>query len=179
MMLEEKIQEDLKIALKEKKELNLSVLRMLNAVMINKEKEKRYKITRQIYSSENLAGQGKEKIEILEKDLQEKSQLSDNEIIEIIFSEIKKKKDALLLFEKGERWDLVEKEKKELEVLEKYLPEQLSEEELRKLIKEAIEKTGVKELKETGKVMAELMPKVKGKVEGSKISQIIKELLSF
>jgi len=62
--------------------------------------------------------------------------------------------------------------------LQKYLPEQLSSEDLKKLVEESIAKTGAKEIKETGKIMADLMPKVKGKAEGSEISKVIKEILS-
>ena len=64
------------------------------------------------------------------------------------------------------------------EILKKYLPEQLSQEELRKLVLESINKTGAVEIKDTGKIMQDLMPKVKGKADGSEISKIIKELLS-
>ncbi len=163
-MLKEQIREDLNSALKEKKELEVSVLRMLNAAIVNREKEKRYKTS-------------KEKPELTEKDLEKESWLIDGEILDVISSEIKKRKEALLLFEKGKRQDLVEKEKKEIEILKKYLPEQISEEELKKLAKEVIEKVGATEPKDMGKVMAELMPKVKGRAEGSLVSKIVKELL--
>jgi len=163
--LKQKIQQNLIQAVKNKEELKSSVLRMLLAVILNKEKEKRYKLTRQNFSSKNLSGQDKE------------SQLIDEEIIKIVFSEIKKRKEAILGYEKGERKELAEKEKKELEILKEYLPEQLSEEEIKKLVKEVIEKTGASEIKDIGKVMAELMPKVKGKADGSIVSKIAKELL--
>jgi uncharacterized protein YqeY len=165
MELKQKIQEDLKSALREKKELELSVLRMLNAAIINKEKEKRYKIV-------------KEGPELAEPELEKQSQLVEEEVLEVISSEIKKRKEAILLFEKGERQELAEKEKREIGILQNYLPEQLPEEELRKLVKEAIEKTGAKEMKDMGKIMAELMPKVKGKADGSLVSKIVKELLT-
>ena len=155
---------ELNSALKEKKELEVSVLRLLLSAIFNKEKEKRYKISR-----------GKPEAE--EKELEKESQLTDEEIIEVVSSEIKKNKEAIIEFEKGKREDLVEKEKKAIEVWQKYLPEQLAKEEIKKLVKEAIEKTGAKELKDMGKVMAELMPKVKGKAEGSQVSKIVKELL--
>ena len=73
---------------------------------------------------------------------------------------------------------MADKEKKEIEILKKYLPEQLSEEELRKIIAESIKKTGAREIKDMGKIMADLMPKVKGKADNSEIAKIIKELLS-
>jgi uncharacterized protein YqeY len=73
---------------------------------------------------------------------------------------------------------LAEKEKKEIEVLKKYLPEQLSGEEIKKIAEEAIKKTEAKEMKDMGKVMAELMPQVKGRADGATVSKIVKELLS-
>jgi len=164
MSLKEKINQELITALKEKKEIELSTLRMLNAAILNKEKEKRNKLS-------------KEKLN--EKELQNKSQLTDEEIIEVIFSETKKRKEAILEYEKGNRKDLSEKEKKEIEVLKKYLPEQLSEEELKKLVKETIEKTGASSLKDMGKIMAELVPKIKGRAEGGLISKIVKDFLSL
>ena len=154
MDLKEKIKQNLNAALKEKRTLEVLVLRQLLAAILNKEKEKRFK--------------AKE-----EKDIQ----LTDEEVIEVISSEAKKRRESIVEFGKGKRQDLVEKEKKELEILEKYLPEQLPEEEIRKLIKEVIEKTDAKEIKDMGKVMAELMPKVRGKTDGSLVSRIVKELL--
>ena len=185
-MLKEKIQEDFKKALKEKRELEISTLRMLNAAILNREKEKRYKLS-------------KEKPDLKEKDLEKESQLTDEEILEAISSEVKKRKEAILAFsayakgygglavapktgaEAGRKEkieSLIEKEKKEMEILMKYLPEQLSEEEIKKLAKETIEKIGAESLKDLGKAMGHLMPKVKGKAEGSAISKIVKELLS-
>lgn len=161
IMLKEKIQQELKEAQLKREESLISVLRMLNAAIHNREIEKRTKLS---------------KSEPLEK-LAELSELTDEEIIEVISSEAKKRREAILEFEKGARQDLVEKEKKELEVLQKYLPTQLSEEELRRLIKEAIEKTGASESKNIGKVMAELMPKIKGKADGGLVSKMVKELL--
>ncbi len=165
MTLKEKIFNQLNQSLKEGEKNTTSVLRLLSAVMVNKEKEKRYKLS-------------KEKPELKEAELTEGSQLTDEELIEIISSEIKKRKEAFSEFEKGKRMDLAEKEKKEIEILKKYLPEQLSEKELRELAKKAIAKTGATEPKDMGKVMAELMPKVKGKAEGGEISKIVKEILT-
>jgi len=161
MSLKEKIEEDLKRAMKEKKEREVSVLRLLKNAIFLKEKEKRYKIFNQ-------------KKGISEKKLEKESQLSEEEIIEVISGEIKKRKEAILEFEKGKREDLVKKEKEEVEILKKYLPEQLSEEEIKKLAKEIIEKVGP----DFGKIMKEIMPRVKGRAEGALVSKIVKELLS-
>jgi len=165
MDLKEKIITDLKNALKEKKELEVSVLRMLLAAILNKEKEKRAKLA-------------KEEEGLKEEELAKKSQLTDEEVLEVVSSEAKKRKEAIEGFKQGEREDLVKKEEAELEILKKYLPEQLSEEEIKKLAQEAIEKVGATSLKDIGKVMAELMPKVQGKAEGGLVSKIVKELLS-
>ena len=164
MNLKEKTKEDLKTALKEGKEIEVSTLRLLLSAIFNKEKEKRYKLSKQ-------------KPEFEEKDLEKESQLVDEEVIEVISSEIKKRKESILEFGKGQRQDLVEKETKEKEILEKYLPEQLPEEKVKKLVQEAIAKTGAKEIKDMGKVIQEVMPKVKGKADGSLVSRIVKDLL--
>ena len=164
MTLKEKIREDFKKFLKEKKEVEVSTLRMLNAAIFNREKEKRYKLSQ-------------EKPELKEKDLEKESQLIKEEVLQVIFSEIKKRKESILLFEKGKREDLAKKEKKEMEVLKNYLPKQLSEEEIKKMAKKAIKEVGAESLKDLGKVMSKLMPKVKGKAEGSLVSKIVKELL--
>jgi len=163
--LKKKIQNALTKAVKESDEVSRSTLRMLSAAILNKEKEKRYKIS-------------KGEPELNEEELVKKSNLTDEEVIEVISSEAKKRKESILEFEKGKREDLIKKEKAELEVLEKYLPEQLSEEEIKKIIKEAIDKVGAKEIKDMGRVMAEIMPKVKGRADGSRVSKIVKELLS-
>jgi len=172
--LKAKIQEDLKAALKEGREAELSVLRMLMAAASSRETEKRTKLW-------------KAKPDLATKDLEKESQLTDEELLGVISSEIKKRREALLLFEKGKREDLAKKEKAEMEILERYLPEQLPEEEIRELVKEAVaayraslapperEKVGMKDM---GKIMAELMPKVKGKADGSVVSNIAKEILN-
>ena len=128
---------------------------MLLASIITKEKEKKYK--------EKLEGDAK---------------LLDEEIIEVVSSEIKKRKDAIALYIQGKRPELAEREQKEIDILKKYLPEQLSADELRKLVEESIAKTGASEIKDMGKVMADLNPKIKGKSDGGEVSKIVKELLA-
>jgi len=154
-MLKQRLQKDLNEALKKGDEISRSTLRMLLAAILNREKEKKYK--------EKLEGE---------------PELTDQEIIEVIASEAKKRKEAIYEFNRGKREDLVKKEKAEMEVLQRYLPEQLPEEEIRKLVKEAIEEVGVKEIKDMGKVMAVLMPKIKGRADGSEVNKIVKELLT-
>jgi len=163
-MLKETIFQNLNSAVKEKRVLEVSVLRQLLAVFLNKEKEKRFKLS-------------KEKPDISVSDLEKESVLNDEEAVKSISSEAKKRKESITEFEKGGRKDLVEKEKKELEILEKYLPKQLEEDEIKQLVKQAIEKTGTKSIKEIGKVMAELMPQIKGKADGGLVNKIVRELL--
>lgn len=151
--------------MRDRQEDGVSVLRMALGAILNKEKEKRAKIARE---HSELAAQALEK----------ESQLTDEEIIEVLSSETKKRKESISEFKRGGRQDLVEKEKKELEILQGYLPEQLSEEELRKLVKEVINKVGAEQIKDMGKVMAELMPKLKGRADGNVVSTIVKEFLS-
>jgi uncharacterized protein YqeY len=161
-MLKEKIEKDFKEALLKRNEREISTLRMLKAAILEQEKEKRYK---------------KSQEKGTEADLEKESALSDEEIIKLILREIKKRKEAILEFEKGKRKDLVEKEAQEIEILKRYLPEMLSEEEIKKMAKETIEKIRAKNIKDMGRVMKELMPKIQGKAEPSLVSQIVKSLL--
>jgi uncharacterized protein YqeY len=154
-MLKEQIKADSIKAQKSGDSFVLSVLRMLLAAVLTKEKDKRYKMK-------------------LEKD----AELTDEEIIETISSEIKKRKDAIVLYIQGKRPELADKEQKEIDVLKKYLPEQLSEDQIKILVQESVNKTGAKEMKDMGKVMADLNPKIKGKADGGTVSKIVKELLS-
>ena|SRR3989338_5702129 len=164
MSIKTKIEEDFKIALRNQEELTLSTLRLLKAVTLNKEKEKRYKIV-------------KTEKDIKEKDLVEKSELIDEEIIDLIFSEMKKRKEAIVLYRQGKREELAEKEENEIDILKKYLPEQISGAEIENLAKEAIKNTGAKSISDMGKMMKELMPKLKGKAEPQTITAIIKKLI--
>jgi uncharacterized protein YqeY len=161
-MLKEKIEKDFKEALLKRNEREISTLRMLKAAILEQEKEKRYK---------------KSQEKRTEADLEKESALSDEEIIKLILREIKKRKEAILEFEKGKRKDLVEKETQEIEILKRYLPEMLSEEEIKKMAKETIEKIRAKNIKDMGRVMKELIPKIQGKAEPSLVSQIVKNLL--
>ncbi len=165
MALKQQIQNDLNKAVLGKEELKSSVFRLLLSAINNKETEKRTKIW-------------KDKPKALVEDLEKESKLTDEEIINVISSEIKKRRESIELFEKGGKRELVDKEKKEAAILQEYLPEQMSEADLRKLVKSAITKVGAKTQKDMGKVMQELMPKTKGKADGSLISKVVKELLT-
>lgn len=165
MSLKTKIQADLKKSLQEKNALRCSVLRMLKAAILNKEKEKRAKLSK----SGNPLTDGKK--------LEELSKLTDEEIIEAVKSEAKKRKDSIYQYEKGNRPDLAEQEKKELTVLTEYLPEQISEGEIRKIAKETILKTGAKSPQDIGRVMGVLMSQIKSKADGGLVSKIVEEEL--
>ena len=164
-MLKEKIEIDFKKALKEKKGTEVSVLRMLKAEIFNREKEKRYSIV-------------KEKPNLSNEEMAKEGSLEKEEVLKIILSRIKKSRESITEFEKGNRGDLAKKEKEEIKILTRYLPEQLSEEEIKKMAKEIIKEIEAKDIKDMGKVMSELMPKIKGRAEGSLISRIIKDLLT-
>ncbi|MDH4129309.1 MAG: GatB/YqeY domain-containing protein [Spirochaetota bacterium] len=162
MILKEKISSDLKEALKEKDELRVSVLRMVSAAITNREIEKRTKL------SKEKSGE----------DLEKESQLNDDEIISIFFSEVKKRKDSIDQYEKGGRQDLAKKEYQEIKILQTYLPEQLDENELKRLVKEAINKSGAINIKDISKVMGILMPQIKGKADGALVNKIVREELN-
>jgi hypothetical protein len=172
MLLKQNIKSNTIEALKLGDQFLVGTLRMLLASITTKEKEKRYKIS-------------KEKPKATEEILSKESELTDEQIIDVIASEIKKRKDAIVLYEKGNRPELADREKKEIEILKKYLPEQLSEDAIKKLVQESITKVKA-EMKDPsassgqamGKVMADLNPKVKGKADGGEVSKIVKELLS-
>ncbi|MFH1308940.1 MAG: GatB/YqeY domain-containing protein [Patescibacteria group bacterium] len=111
------------------------------------------------------------------REIEKKKELDEDEIIQVISSEAKKRKDSIEQFEKGGRQDLVEKEKQELEILQKYLPEQMSENDIRKEVELAIKESGAVNPSDTGKVMSILMPKLKGKADGGLVSKMVGELL--
>jgi len=161
-MLKQQIQNTTTEAMKAKDQFLVETLRMLLAAVQGKEKEKKYK--------EKIEGE---------------AQLTDEEILNVVSSEIKKRRDAIILYNQGNRPELAEREQKEIEVLIKYLPAQLSIEDIKKLVQESISKVKA-EMKDPsagsgqvmGKVMADLNPKVKGKADGGEVSKIVKELLT-
>ncbi|MGX7329200.1 GatB/YqeY domain-containing protein [Enterococcus bulliens] len=104
-------------------------------------------------------------------------ELNDEEELTILSREMKQRRDSLTEFEKAGREDLVEKIKGEIIIVEKYLPQQLTEEEIRQIVSDAIVKTNATSAKEFGKVMGVVMPQVKGKADGNQVNAIVKELL--
>lgn len=146
-MLKEKLQQDVKDALKSGDRKKRMVLGMVLSAIKNKEIEKR-------------------------------GELSEEDIVAVIASEIKKRRDSLDQYQKGGRLDLAEQEKKEAEMLMAYMPEQMSEDEVRAEVKKAVSETGANNMKEMGKVIGAVMTKVKGKADGQIVSQMVKEELS-
>jgi len=103
--------------------------------------------------------------------------LDDDGIVEVIAREVKKRRDSLPEYEKSGRQELIDNLKAEIEVLLQYLPQQLTEEELEVIVKQAVQDTGASSARDMGKIMQEVMPKVKGRADGKMVSQIVKKLL--
>lgn len=112
---------------------------------------------------------------IKQVEIDKKVELDDAGILDILAKEMKTRNDSLGEFEKGGRQDLVDHVKAEMDVLKKYLPEQMGEEEIRKVVAEAIEACG--DDTNMGNVMKHVMPKTKGRADGKLVSAIVKELL--
>lgn len=161
-MLKEKIQLDMKEAMKSGNAVKRMVLSLLQSAVKNKELEKRAKFSK-IGSEANK--------------LEELSRMSDEEVIDVILSEAKKRKESIESYKKAGRDELSKKEKDELAILMEYLPEPMSEDEIKSEVKKAIEETGAKDIKEMGKVLGVLMPKVKGRADGQTVSRIVKDEL--
>ncbi|MBN9679780.1 GatB/YqeY domain-containing protein [Campylobacter coli] len=111
-------------------------------------------------------------------EVDERIELSDERILKIIASEIKKRKDAIELYSKGGREDLAQKEQKEIALFENYLPQQLSDEELQAALKEMIANLGVSSLKDQGLVMKEAKAKFGARVDGKRLNVTLRELLN-
>ena len=112
------------------------------------------------------------------EEIKERRELSPEEIIKIVSTLCKQGQEAIEYFRKGERSDLLEKEEADLEVLRRFLPQALSEEELRALIRGSIEEVGAKGVQDLGKVMKSIMPKVTGRTEGRRVNELAREILS-
>ena len=153
MSLKQKISEDLKAAMKNANEFELGVLRMIIAAIHNKEIEKR--------------GKGGESV------------LIDDEVMDVVVKEAKKRKESIDIYKQGNREDLAQKESKELEIIQAYLPKQLSEQELEKIIDEAIKTSGALTIKDLGKVMGLVSKETKGRTDSKIISEIIKKKLGI
>lgn len=112
------------------------------------------------------------------EEIKVKHELNDDEVISIISKEIKTRKESIKEFEKGNRNDLIEKTEKEIKILNEYMPEQMTEEEIDKKIEEVFAKVKPEKVSDMGKVMVAITPLVKGKADMSLVSAKIKEKLS-
>lgn len=118
------------------------------------------------------------KASILQTEKDKQVQLDDNQILEIIAKEAKKRKDSLAEFEKAGREDLVEQTKKELDIIKSYLPAELSREELEQIIKEVINELGAVDNKDMGRVMQAVKTRTTGRADGKTINEIVRSQLS-
>ncbi|WP_026893683.1 GatB/YqeY domain-containing protein [Clostridiisalibacter paucivorans] len=115
---------------------------------------------------------------IKQREVDDRVELKDEDILDIISKQVKQKKDSIEEFQKGHREDLVQTAEKEIEILMEYLPEQLTEEELSIMVKEVIDEVGAKDMKDMGKIMGKMMPKIKGKADGSMVNKIVRQHLN-
>lgn len=149
-MVKDQIQEDLKQAMLAKDEFKLSTLRMLKSALQ--------------YFEINKGGAG--------------YTATDEDVMDVVEKEVKKRREAMEMYKTGGRNELADKEEKELQILQKYLPEKMSEDEIKNLVDEAVASTGASTIQDMGKVMGALMPKTKGKADGNLVSKLVREKLS-
>ncbi len=149
-MIVDKIKQDLKQAMRDKDQISLSVLRTINADFKN------------------------EAIELKKKD----EPLKDEEALKVIKRQAKKHKDSIEQYQSAGRDDLVEQEKAELEIINKYLPEQMSEEKVQQIVDEVIKSMGEVTPSQFGEIMKKVMAQTKGQADGALVSKIVKEILN-
>ncbi|MCP3030359.1 GatB/YqeY domain-containing protein [Halobacillus sp. A1] len=148
MSITERLNQDMKTAMKAREKKTLTVIRMVKASMQN------------------------EAIKL------GKDELSEEEELTVLSREVKQRKDSLHEFKEAGREDLVEELIQEIGILQAYMPEQLSEQELDQIVQNTIEEVGASSKADMGKVMNAVMPKVKGKADGSKVNQLVLKQLS-
>ncbi len=149
MGLRERLDADLKAAMKEKDELKLSVVRMLKSAVRYREVEGEKAVT-----------------------------LDEAGILQVVATEIKRRRDSVEQYRAGKREDLARKEEAEIAILQGYLPAQLSEAELRAKVDEVVARVGAKGPKDMGAVMKALLPEVQGRAEGKAVSDLVKQRLA-
>ena len=151
MSLKDLIGEEIKAAMKAKDKIRLETVRSIKKVLLEKEVE--------------LRAKGRDR-------------LTEEDELEVLTQQAKQRRDAIEQYLKAKRQDLVEQEQAELAIIETYLPEQVSPEELEKIVTQIIEQVKAKTLKDLGKVMAIAMKQLKGKADGKKIQELVKTKLS-
>lgn len=112
------------------------------------------------------------------EEIDRRQELTDEQVQEVVARQVKQLKDALVDFERGGRADLIEKTNQEISVLETYLPEQMSDDDLEKLIKNILTDNNITDTKDAGRAMSMVMPAVKGKADGSKVRNIVNQILN-
>ncbi|RMD92522.1 MAG: GatB/YqeY domain-containing protein [Calditrichaeota bacterium] len=147
MSLKNKIQEEMKSAMKAGDKIKLTTLRTVLA-------------------------------QLKEVEIDKRRELTEEEEIQVLAKAAKKRKEAIEFYQKSDRTDLLEKEQQELEIINSFLPQPLTTDELEKIISDAIAETGATSLKEMGKVMSVVMPKVKGRAEGKIVQEMVRKKLS-
>lgn len=147
MALKQQIQQDMIAAMKAKEEIKVSALRMLKAAILKFE----------------TSGDRKE--------------ATDEDVMVLLGREVKQRKDAIEGFKTGNRPEMAAQEEAEMKILQEYLPAQLSEEDLKKIIAETIQQVGATSKADMGKVMGALMPKVKGKADGGMVNKLVGSML--
>ena len=105
-------------------------------------------------------------------------ELEDEDITKVLMNAAKKRKDSIEMFKQGNRQDLVDKEEKEVSYIERYLPEQMSDEEIAEIVDKVIAESGASSMKDIGKVMGPAMAQLKGKADGKKVQAIVRDRLS-
>lgn len=146
MNLSERLNDDMKQAMRGQEKFKLSTIRMIRASIKN-----------------------------LEIDL--KRPLDDNEVLDILSREIKQRKDSLQEFEKAGRDDLAKDVAAEIEIISVYLPQQLTEDEIKEIVQQTIAETGASSKADMGKVMSALMPKTKGRADGKLVNTYVQQFL--
>ena len=146
MSLSDRLNEDMKQAMKSQDKFKLSVIRMVRSTIKNSE-------------------------------IDLKRPLDDNEVLDVLTREIKQRKDSLQEFTKAGRIDLADNLSAELVILAEYMPQQLSEEEVKAIVQQTIQQIGASSKADMGKVMTALMPQVKGRADGKLLNQLVQQLL--
>ncbi len=149
-MLKQKINEDLKVALKDKNQNKALLLRFINSEIKNEE---------------------------IAKKKREKG-LSDEEVEQVVSRQMKQIKDSIESFKAGGRDELVKEEEEKIEILQTYLPEQMSDDELDKIVDQVVKDTNASSMSDFGKVMGQVMAKTKGQADGQKVNELVKKKLS-
>lgn len=162
MTLKEQIKDDMKAAFKAGDQGTRGALTMLLSVIQNRELEKRAKLMKSGTASE--------------ADVAAKSELTDEEVVDAVASEVKKRRESITTYEQGGRPELAESERAEAAVLSRYLPEQLSEVAVKQLIADAVKATGAS-AGDMGKVMGKIAPAIKGRFDGARANALVKEAL--